>query len=95
LVTDDSASNGEFLATTTEHLGWAEAGNGLEALAMTVGRTPDLVRLDIQIPGADGYATVAAMREHPTLAETPIFAITAYAVEGDPQKGLDAGFTAY
>ena len=53
------------------------------------------MRLDIQIPGADGYATVAAMREHPTLAEAPIFAITAYAMEGDPQKGLDAGFTDY
>ncbi len=97
LVTDDSASNREFLATIMEHEGWevVEAGDGLEALAMAVERTPDLVLLDIQMPGADGYATVAAMRQHPALAETPIFAITAYAMEGDPQKGLDAGFTGY
>ncbi len=97
LVTDDSPSNREFLATIMGHEGWEvmEAGDGLEALAMAIQRTPDLVLLDIQMPAADGYTTVAAMRQHPTLAGTPIFAITAYAMEGDLQRGLDAGFTGY
>ncbi len=80
-----------------EHEGWevAEAADGLEALAMATRTAPDLVLLDIQMPRADGYATVAAMRRQPALAATPIFAITAYAMEGDLQKGLDAGFTGY
>ena len=97
LVADDSPSNREFLAVIMEREGWevVEASNGLEALAKAIQRVPDLVLLDIQMPGADGYATVTAMRQHPTLAGTPIFAITAYAMEGDPQKGLDAGFTGY
>jgi len=97
LIADDSASNRELLRTVLEHAGWevAEASDGLEALAMAIRTTPDLVLLDIQMPGADGYATVAAMRRQPTLAGTPIFAITAYAMEGDLKKGLDAGFTGY
>ncbi len=97
LIADDSPSNREFLATIMEHEGWevVEAGNGLEALVMAVQRTPDLVLLDIQMPGADGYATVVAMRQQIAMVGTPIFAITAYAMEGDLQKGLDAGFTGY
>ena len=97
LIADDSASNREFLRTVLEHAGWevAEACDGLEALVMAVQRTPDLVLLDIQMPGADGYATVVAMRQHPALAGTAILAITTYAMEGDPRKGLDAGFTGY
>ena len=97
MIADDSASNREFLRTVLEHAGWevAEARDGLEALAMAIRATPHLVLLDIQMPGADGYATVAAMRREPALAETPIFAITAYAMEGDLQKGLNAGFTGY
>jgi two-component system, cell cycle response regulator DivK len=97
LIADDSASNREFLRTILEHEGWTvvEAGDGLTAVVMAVAEPPDLVLLDIQMPGADGYEALRQMRARPELAATPIFAITAYAMEGDKERGLAAGFTGY
>lgn len=97
LIADDSASNREFLRTVLTHEGWTveEAGDGLAAVAMATAAPPDLILLDIQMPGADGYETLRALRAQPGLEEVPIFAITAYAMEGDEERGLAAGFTAY
>jgi len=97
LIADDSASNREFLRTVLEHEGWTveEAGDGLAAVAMATSAPPDLILLDIQMPGADGYDTLRALRGHAALAAVPIIAVTAYAMDGDEQRGLAAGFTAY
>lgn len=97
LIVDDSASNREFLRTILEHEGWmvAEASDGLAAVAMAAAEPPDLILLDIHMPGADGYEALRQMRARPELAATPIYAITAYAMEGDEERGLAAGFTGY
>ncbi len=97
LIADDSPSNREYLRTILAHDGWTveEAGDGLSAIAMATAEPPDLILLDIQMPGADGYETLLALRAQAALAAIPIFAITAYAMEGDEQRGLAAGFTAY
>jgi CheY-like chemotaxis protein len=97
LVVDDSASNRELLRTILEHAGWTveEAGDGLAAVAMATARPPELILLDIQMPGVDGYETLRALRGQAALAATPIYAITAYAMEGDVERGLAAGFTGY
>jgi signal transduction histidine kinase/DNA-binding response OmpR family regulator len=97
LVADDSASNREFLRTILEHAGWTveEADDGVAAVAMAVAAPPDVILLDVQMPGADGYEALRHMRARPELAVTPIFAITAYAMEGDEERGLAAGFTGY
>ena len=55
----------------------------------------DLVLLDIQLPGMDGYQVVKALRAIPSLADTPIMAITSYAMAGDRERALLEGFTAY
>ena len=72
-----------------------QAGDGEAALLAIEEAKPDVVLLDIQMPGADGYETLRAMRAIPALQAVPIFAITASAMEGDEQRGLAAGFTAY
>ena len=97
LVADDSASNREFLRTILEHAGWTveEADDGMAAVAMAVAAPPDVILLDVHMPGADGYEALRQMRARPELAVTPIFAITAYAMEGDEERGLAAGFTGY
>ncbi len=97
LIADDSPSNREFLRTVLAHEGWTveEAGDGLTAVAMATAAPPDLILLDIQMPGADGYETLRALRAQAALETIPIFAITAYAMDGDEQRGLAAGFTAY
>jgi len=55
----------------------------------------DLILLDIQLPGMDGYQVVKALRALPGLAATPIMAITSYAMTGDREKALLEGFTEY
>lgn len=56
---------------------------------------PDLVLLDIQLPGMDGYAVAGALRMMPALANVPIVAVTSYAMPGDREKALASGCDGY
>lgn len=55
----------------------------------------DLILLDIQLPGMDGYAVARALRNIATLAAVPIIAVTSYAMAGDREKALAAGCNHY
>ena len=72
-----------------------EAGDGEEALAVARSRVPDLILLDIQMPLRDGLSVVADLRRDTRFAATPVIAVTATAMKGDMQKGMEAGFTDY
>jgi len=97
LIVDDSASNRELLRTMLSHCGCevAEAADGFQAIEVAESMHPDLIILDIQMPRLDGYGTLARLREMEAFRETPIVALTAYAMEGDDLKGLAAGFNDY
>ncbi|MCA9935586.1 MAG: response regulator [Ardenticatenaceae bacterium] len=78
--------------------------NGYEVVAARDGRTgvdmaaqerPDLILLDIQLPGMDGYTVAKSLRGNPDLDDTPIVAVTSYAMVGDRERGLEAGCTGY
>jgi len=56
---------------------------------------PALILLDVNLPGVDGYEVVAILKSFPTLATTPVIAVTAYAMEGDRQRTLVAGCDGY
>lgn len=56
---------------------------------------PDVILLDIQLPGMDGYAVARALRSMDTLRDTPIVAVTSYAMVGDREKCLAAGCNGY
>ena len=56
---------------------------------------PDLVIMDIQLPGVSGVDLIAAMRRDSALRETPVLAVTAYAGKGDEERIRDAGATGY
>ncbi len=55
----------------------------------------DLILLDIQLPGMDGYQVAKALRALPQTASTPIVAVTSYAMAGDRERALLEGFTEY
>ncbi len=97
LIVDDSASNRELLRTMLSHCGCevSEAGDGYEALSIAEQVKPDLIILDIQMPRLDGYGALARFRELEGFRKTPIVALTAYAMEGDDEKGRSAGFNDY
>ena len=56
---------------------------------------PDLVLMDIQLPGMDGLSATEIIKADPDLKDTPIVALTSYAMQGDKEKALAAGCTGY
>ncbi len=56
---------------------------------------PDLVLMDIQLPGMDGLAATKILKEDPSVKNIPIVALTSYAMQGDKEKALEAGCTGY
>jgi len=72
-----------------------QALDGNEGLEAAVTFRPDLILLDMQLPSMDGYTVARRLRDNPDLAETPIVAITSFAMMGDREKALDAGCTGY
>jgi len=70
----------------------ADGPSGIEEAARL---RPDIILLDIQLPGLDGYAVARALRRNPALDAIPIVAVTSYAMPGDREKALEAGCTGY
>ncbi len=69
-----------------------DAESGIE-LAKKI--KPDLILMDIQLPGMDGLSATRIIRDDPSLKEVPIVAVTSYAMHGDEQKAKSAGCSGY
>ncbi|MCU1324962.1 MAG: two-component response regulator [Bryobacterales bacterium] len=97
LVADDKAGGRELVRTVLENEMYdvLEARDGIEAIDMAHLHVPDLIILDLHMPGVDGFGVIQELRQHSAFAETPIIALTASAMRGDRQRALEAGFTGY
>ena len=97
LVADDNPVSRELIREILEYDQYEviEAGDGREALAKVREHRPDLALLDIQMPIMDGNAVIREIRADPTLAHLPVAALTAYAMQGDRERALAAGFSRY
>lgn len=97
LIAEDNAVNRELLRELLEGRGYGveEACNGQEALQMIAQSKPDLLLLDLSMPVLDGFATLRKIRETPAMASLPVVAVTAYAMRGDQEKTVEAGFDGY
>ncbi len=71
------------------------AASGPQGLELATKVSPDLIILDIQLPGMDGYAVARALKSDPQLKPIPIVAVTSYAMVGDREKVLAAGAEGY
>lgn len=94
---EDDRLNREMIAIYLSNAGYkvATACDGGEALALARAIAPDLVLLDMGLPVLDGWDAARAMRDLPALAAVPIIALTAYAMEGDRDRCLEAGCNDY
>jgi two-component system cell cycle response regulator DivK len=97
LVAEDNLPNRELIREILEACGYdvIEAVDGQQALDKLEQNLPDLVLLDIQMPILDGYAVVRKLRQTPRFAKLKVLALTAYAMQGDREKVLEAGFDGY
>ena len=72
-----------------------EAFDGEAGVAKAIEMKPDLILMDIQLPKISGMEAMRRIRADASMAETPIVAITSFALSGDEQKAKAAGATAY
>ena len=92
LVVEDYDDTREFMKFLLQDYGFEvdEAANGFEAIEAVNRQVPDLILMDISMPGMDGLTAARKIREQKSLSNTPIIAITAYG-EMARRKALEAG----
>ena len=97
LVIEDQEDNRRIVRDLLTSAGYEtiEAGTGEEGVAAAEAHRPDLILMDIQLPGMDGYETTRRIKANPALRRIPIIAVTSYALSGDDAKALEAGCDAY
>src|SRR5689334_20014364 len=97
LVIEDNVANLELMMYLLEAFGHTTIGarDGREGIDTALRELPDLILCDIQLPGADGYEVAASLRDNKRTSSIPRVAITAFAMAGDREKVLSAGFNGY
>jgi len=97
LVIEDHEENRRLLRDLLTSFGYEliEALTGEEGLTMAETHQPDLILMDIQLPGIDGYETTRRIKAKPALRHIPVIAVTSYELSGDDAKALEAGCDAY
>jgi two-component system cell cycle response regulator DivK len=97
LVVEDQEDNRRILHDLLTSVGYAvlSAEDGLEGVRRAGRERPDLILMDIQLPGIDGYEATRRIKADPELAKIPIIAVTSYALSGDDLKAMEAGCDGY
>ena len=97
LVIEDSDLNRELVTDLLEANGFIvyQAREAEEGLRLAREHMPDLVLMDLSLPGMDGLAATRALREDPAIQHLTVIALTAHAMKGDEQTALRAGCNGY
>jgi CheY-like chemotaxis protein len=97
LLVEDNEANIATISNYLQAKGYqlALAGNGEEAIAMAESVNPDLILMDIQMPGMDGLEAMRRIRTNSNLTQIPIIALTALAMTGDRERCLEVGANDY
>lgn len=94
---EDNAINAELACTLLERADFEVrvAATARDALQLATELEPDLILMDLRLPDGDGLSVVRSLRTRPGSSETPIIALTAYAMLGDEAKVIAAGCDGY
>ena len=97
LVVEDDEDSRRILKTMLTRAGheMVEAVTGPDGVASAQRRPPDLILMDIQLPGYDGLEATRRIKANPDLQRIPILAVTSYAMSEDETRALDAGCDGY
>jgi two-component system cell cycle response regulator DivK len=88
LVVEDQEDNRQIIRDMLTFIDYeiVEAESGEEALAAVAKQRPDLILMDIQLPGMDGYETTRRIKADPALQSITIIAVTSYALSGEEAR---------
>ena len=97
LIVEDNEKNLKLVRDVLQVKGYAtlEAGTGEEGLKIARESKPDLILMDIQLPGMSGIEALKALRAEPATAAIPVVAITASVMQQDRQQIMSAGFDGF
>ena len=97
LVVEDQEDNRRIMRDLLASAGYEviEAVSGEEGVAAAETHRPELILMDIQLPGLDGYEATRRIKASPDLQHIPIIVVTSYALSGDDVKGYEAGCDDY
>jgi two-component system cell cycle response regulator DivK len=97
LVVEDNELNMKLFHDLLEMRGYKvlRAGDGMEGLKLAREHEPDLILMDIQLPGVSGLVVAKSIKDDDKLKNIPIIAVTAFAMKGDEDRMREAGCEAY
>ena len=97
LVVEDNERNLKLLRDVLQYAGYGvrAARTAEDGITSAVSEPPDLVLMDLQLPGIDGMEALRRLRESPRTADIPVVAVTAQAMKQDRERALTAGFNGY
>jgi two-component system cell cycle response regulator DivK len=97
LLVEDNEMNRDMLSRRLIKKGYevVMALDGEQALEMAGSESPDLILMDISLPGLDGWEATRRLKARPETQAIPIIALTAHAMAGDKEKCLEAGCNDY
>lgn len=97
LVVEDQEDNRRIVRDLLTAAGYEvlEATDGRAGVERARALVPDLILMDIQLPGLDGYEATRRIKAEPALRAIPIIAVTSYALSGDDAKAFEAGCDGY
>lgn len=97
LVVEDNEQNRILMRQILTYNGYEvlEAADGAAGLKMAREHMPDLILLDLQMPVMGGFAVIRELRKTPELSKLKVMAVTSFAMKGDREKALEAGFDEY
>lgn len=97
LVVEDNARNLKLVRDVLEHAGFVvhATTTGEEAVGTAVRTAPDVILMDLQLPGLDGHGALRQLRSEPRTRAIPVVAVTALAMVDDRRRVLEAGFDGY
>jgi two-component system cell cycle response regulator DivK len=97
LIVEDNEKNLKLVRDLLQFKGYRtlEAETAEDGIQLAQAKQPDLILMDIQLPGTDGITALHQLRAEPRTAAIPVIALTAFAMKDDRQRFLDAGFDGY
>ena len=97
LIVEDNPKNMKLVRDVLEHHGYTTiaAFSAEDALAAVAERPPDLILMDIALPGIDGFEALRRLESDPSTEAIPVCALTAFAMNDDRERCLQAGFDGY